>query len=149
MDGSGKVDVQELKVMFGSNNVEQLMARADLDGNRELDYAEFERLSSMVPNGGGGSNQLLRSAPTVQQLGEKIDATGSPKWLILALTFQPPPNYHPSNYAYLLTETQTAGTTGGPPSSAMSGQYPGSVSQPSCTDGPFTNGTLILSQVAR
>ena len=136
--------------MFGSSSqtIGQLMALHDLDRNKELDYAEFERVSSMVPGGGGGSNQLLKSAPTVQQLGEKIDAKGSPKWLILALTFQPPPNYNPSNYAYLLTETQTTGTTGGPPSSAMGGQNSGSVSQPSCTDGPFTNGTLILSQVA-
>jgi hypothetical protein len=149
-DGSGKVNVEELKAMFGgsSKTIEQMMALHDLDGNKELDYAEFERLSSTVPGGGGGSNQLLKSAPTVQQLGEKMDANGSPKWLILALTFQPPPNYQPSNYAYLLTETQTAGTTGGPPSSAMGGQNQGSVSQPSCTGGPFTNGTLILSQVA-
>jgi len=150
LDGSGKVNVEELKAMFGgsSKTVEQMMAPHDLDGNKELDYAEFVRLSSTLPDGGGGSNRLLKSAPTVQQLGEKIDDKGSPKWLILALTFQPPPNYQPSNYAYLLTETQTAGTTGGPPSSAIGGQNPGSVSQPSCTDGPFTNGTLILSQVA-
>jgi hypothetical protein len=43
VDGSGKVDVEELKAIFGSSSskeIEQLMARADLDGNKELDYAE-------------------------------------------------------------------------------------------------------------
>jgi hypothetical protein len=150
LDGSGKLNVEELRAIFPgtSRTIELMMAPHDPDGNKELDYAEFERMFSQVSGGSGSSNQLLKSAPTVQQLGEKIDANGSPKWLILALTFQPPPNYQPSNYAYLLTETQTAGTTGGPPSSAVGGQNQGSVSQPSCTGGPFTNGTLILSQVA-
>jgi Ca2+-binding EF-hand superfamily protein len=53
VDGSGKVDVEELKAIFGSNSskdIEVLMARVDLDGNKELDYAEFERVMNMQKN---------------------------------------------------------------------------------------------------
>ena len=50
VDGSGKVDVEELKAIFGSSSskdIEILMARVDLDGNKMLDYAEFERVMNM------------------------------------------------------------------------------------------------------
>ena len=50
VDGSGKVDVEELKAIFGSSSskdIEILMARVDLDGNKKLDYAEFERVMNM------------------------------------------------------------------------------------------------------
>ena len=102
------------------------------------------------PSGGGGFKEdfeWLSPAPTVQKLGEKIDAGGSPKWLILALTIQPPPDYHPSYYAYLLTEMPAAGGAGGS-GGAMSKLLDLYENEPSCTDGPFTNGTLILNEVA-
>ena len=66
VDGSGKVDVEELKAIFGSSSskeIEQLMARADLDGNKELDYAEFERVMNMQKFGDAqGGNLYVRNA---------------------------------------------------------------------------------------
>jgi len=48
VDGSGTIDVSELKMAFGSAaEAEALMKRADMDGNGEIDYAEYERLMNM------------------------------------------------------------------------------------------------------
>jgi hypothetical protein len=66
-DGSGAIDLEELKALFGPSSreedVEMLMLRADLDGNGEIDYAEFERLMKMQKNGDdNGGNLWVRNA---------------------------------------------------------------------------------------
>ena len=66
VDGSGSIDVTELKAIFGKNtssDIDTLMARADLDGNNELDYAEFERVMNMQKFGDAqGGNLYVRNA---------------------------------------------------------------------------------------
>ena len=66
VDGSGSVDVDELKAIFGANagkDIDVLMSRADLDGNKELDYAEYERVMNMQKFGDAqGGNLYVRNA---------------------------------------------------------------------------------------
>jgi len=66
IDGSGSVSVEELKAIFGNNqskDIDQLMVRADLDGNGELDYAEYERVMNMQKFGDAqGGNLYVRNA---------------------------------------------------------------------------------------
>lgn len=66
VDGSGTIDVGELKAIFGNNasqDIEVLMKRADLDGNGELDYAEYERVMNMQKFGDAqGGNLYVRNA---------------------------------------------------------------------------------------
>merc|ERR1719478_1714195 len=52
VDGSGTIEVDELKAIFGKN------AAADLDGNGVLDYAEFERLTNMQKFGDAQGGNL-------------------------------------------------------------------------------------------
>jgi len=58
--------VDELKQVFGGKNmgdINSLMKRADLDGNGELDYAEYERLMKMQVYGDEqGGNLFVRNA---------------------------------------------------------------------------------------
>merc|ERR1719409_154640 len=66
VDGSGTIEVDELKAIFGKNaakDIDVLMQRADLDGNGVLDYAEFERLMNMQKFGDAqGGNLYVRNA---------------------------------------------------------------------------------------
>jgi len=66
VDGGGSISVEELKAIFGNNaaaDISTLMKRADLDGNGELDYAEYERLMSMQKFGDAqGGNLYVRNA---------------------------------------------------------------------------------------
>jgi len=66
VDGSGSIDVSELKAIFGTNaakDIDVLMKRADLDGNGELDYAEYERVMNMQKFGDAqGGNLYVRNA---------------------------------------------------------------------------------------
>jgi len=66
VDGSGTIEVDELKAIFGANaakDIDVLMKRADLDGNGVLDYAEFERLVNMQKFGDAqGGNLYVRNA---------------------------------------------------------------------------------------
>ena len=66
VDGSGSIDVGELKAIFGNNaakDIDVLMQRADLDGNGELDYAEYERVMNMQKFGDEqGGNLYVRNA---------------------------------------------------------------------------------------
>merc|ERR1719238_1908134 len=66
VDGSGSIDVAELKAIFGNNSakdIDTLMKRADLDGNGELDYAEYERVMNMQKFGDAqGGNLYVRNA---------------------------------------------------------------------------------------
>merc|ERR1712127_975925 len=66
VDGSGAIDVGELKAIFGNNaakDIDVLMQRADLDGNGELDYAEYERVMNMQKFGDEqGGNLYVRNA---------------------------------------------------------------------------------------
>jgi hypothetical protein len=66
VDGSGTIEVDELKAIFGKNaakDIDVLMQRADLDGNGVLDYAEFERLTNMQKFGDAqGGNLYVRNA---------------------------------------------------------------------------------------
>jgi len=66
VDGSGSIDVGELKAIFGNNaakDIDVLMQRADLDGNGELDYAEYERVMNMQKFGDAqGGNLYVRNA---------------------------------------------------------------------------------------
>eukprot|EP00406_Dinophysis_acuminata_P010981 CAMPEP_0179229058 /NCGR_PEP_ID=MMETSP0797-20121207/10139_1 /TAXON_ID=47934 /ORGANISM="Dinophysis acuminata, Strain DAEP01" /LENGTH=241 /DNA_ID=CAMNT_0020936117 /DNA_START=77 /DNA_END=798 /DNA_ORIENTATION=+ len=65
-DASGTISVDELKQVFGGKNmgdINTLMKRADLDGNGELDYAEYERLMKMQVYGDEqGGNLFVRNA---------------------------------------------------------------------------------------
>jgi len=75
-DNSGSIDVAELKAIFKTIFVademdelgEEISAdvffkRADLDGNGQLDYAEYERLMNMQKNGDAfGGNVYVRAA---------------------------------------------------------------------------------------
>merc|ERR1719478_453344 len=66
VDGSGTIEVDELKAIFGKNaakDIDVLMQRADLDGNKELDYAEYERVMNMQKFGDAqGGNLYVRNA---------------------------------------------------------------------------------------
>ena len=66
VDGSGSVDRDELLAVLGKNagkDIAVLMARADLDGNKELDYAEYERVMNMQKFGDAqGGNLYVRNA---------------------------------------------------------------------------------------
>jgi len=66
VDGSGSISVGELKAIFGNKataDINILMKRADLDGNGELDYAEYERLMNMQKFGDAqGGNLYVRNA---------------------------------------------------------------------------------------
>jgi hypothetical protein len=66
VDGGGSISVDELKAIFGnkaSADINKLMKRADLDGNGELDYAEYERLMNMQKFGDEqGGNLYVRNA---------------------------------------------------------------------------------------
>jgi len=62
-DGSGKIDVKELSEVLPRNDVKAFLARADLNGDGEIDYAEYERLMNMDKfNDAQGGNLYVRNA---------------------------------------------------------------------------------------
>eukprot|EP00286_Rhodomonas_abbreviata_P018831 CAMPEP_0181304842 /NCGR_PEP_ID=MMETSP1101-20121128/9384_1 /TAXON_ID=46948 /ORGANISM="Rhodomonas abbreviata, Strain Caron Lab Isolate" /LENGTH=172 /DNA_ID=CAMNT_0023410663 /DNA_START=14 /DNA_END=529 /DNA_ORIENTATION=+ len=63
-DGSGTIDINELKGVLGNTKeVQALMARGDLDGNGEIDYAEYERMMNMDKfSDEQGGNLYVRNA---------------------------------------------------------------------------------------
>jgi len=66
VDGSGTIEVDELKAIFGNKaakDIDTLMQRADLDGNGSLDYAEYERVMNMQKFGDkNGGNLYVTNA---------------------------------------------------------------------------------------
>eukprot|EP00960_Hanusia_phi_P068324 766814-Hanusia_phi.AAC.2 len=65
-DGSGSIDMAELKAALGNNlsaEIQALMARGDIDGNGVIDYAEYERLMNMQRfDDAQGGNLYVRNA---------------------------------------------------------------------------------------
>merc|ERR1711990_1421815 len=64
VDGSGTIEVDELKAIFGNKaakDIDTLMQRADLDGNGSLDYAEYERVMNMQKFGDKNGGNLYVS----------------------------------------------------------------------------------------
>jgi len=64
VDASGSIDTNELKAALGdAKDVTEIMARADMDGNGAIDYAEYERLMAMeMFNDENGGNLYVRNA---------------------------------------------------------------------------------------
>ena len=66
VDGGGSIDVGELKAIFGNNSaqgIDTLMKRTNLDGNGELDDAEYEREMNMQEFGHAqGGNLFVHNA---------------------------------------------------------------------------------------
>jgi hypothetical protein len=94
VDGGGSISVEELKAIFGNNaaaDISTLMKRADLDGNGELDYAEYERLMSMQKFGDAqGGNLYVRNAINFGLLrSESILADGEASILVGNKGFDP------------------------------------------------------------
>jgi len=64
VDGSGSIDINELRqVVPDTADVKALMERADLNGDGEMDYAEYERLMAMSKfSDAQGGNLYVRNA---------------------------------------------------------------------------------------
>mmetsp|Transcript_35497 Transcript_35497/g.83104 ORF Transcript_35497/g.83104 Transcript_35497/m.83104 type:complete len:328 (-) Transcript_35497:138-1121(-) len=64
VDGSGSIDINELRqVVPNTQEVQALMKRVDLNGDGEMDYAEYERLMAMSKNSDEqGGNLYVRNA---------------------------------------------------------------------------------------
>ena len=94
VDGGGSISVDALKAIFGNNaaaDISTLMKRADLDGNGELDYAEYDRLMSMQKCGDAqGGNLYVRNAINLGLLkSDSILADGKASILVGNKGFDP------------------------------------------------------------